>query len=75
MSSRTRRRFTTEKKAQIVRRHLGDKAAVSELADEMSLPSSQIHTWVRQVLDRFTALRGLRGPVGQAGHRLRQHCV
>ena len=52
MSSRTRRRFSVEKKAQIVRRHLGDKVAVSDLADEVGVQPSQIHTWVKQVLDQ-----------------------
>ena len=51
MSSRTRRRFTAEKKADIVRRHLGDKVAVSDLVDELGVQPSQIHTWVKQVLD------------------------
>ena len=52
MSSRTRRRFTTQQKAQIVRRHLGDKVVVSDLADEFNLQPSQIHTWVKEVLDQ-----------------------
>jgi len=48
--SRTRRRFTPEQKAQIVRRHLAGKEAVSALAEEFGLQPSQIHTWVNQVL-------------------------
>ena len=52
MSSKTRRRFTAEQKAQIVRRHLADKVAVSDLADEFGLQPSQIHAWVKQVLDQ-----------------------
>jgi transposase-like protein len=48
--SRTRRRFTPEQKAQIVRRHLANKEAVSALAEEFGLQPSQIHTWVNQVL-------------------------
>ena len=52
MSRRTRRRFTVKRKAQIVRRHLGDKVAVSDLADEVGVQPSQIHTWVKQVLDQ-----------------------
>jgi transposase len=39
-------------KAQIVRRHLGGKEPVSSLADEFGLQPSQIHTWVKQVLDQ-----------------------
>ncbi len=52
MSSKSRRRFGAEKKAQIVRRHLSDKVAVSDLADEYGVQPSQIHTWVKQVLDQ-----------------------
>lgn len=48
--SRTRRRFTPEQKAQIVRRHLAGKEAVSALAEEFGLQPSQIHTWVNQIL-------------------------
>jgi len=52
MSSKSRRRFGAEKKAQIVRRHLADKVPVSDLADEYGVQPSQIHTWVKQVLDQ-----------------------
>jgi transposase len=48
--SRTRRRFTAEQKAQIVRRHVAGKEPVSKLAEELGLQPSQIHTWVNQVL-------------------------
>lgn len=48
--SRSRRRFTPQQKALIVRRHLAGKEAVSALAEEFGLQPSQIHTWVNQVL-------------------------
>jgi transposase len=48
--SRTRRNFTADQKAQIVRRHLSGKVPVSALADEFGLLPTQIHTWVNQVL-------------------------
>lgn len=48
--SRTRRRFTPEQKAQIVRRHVAGKEAVSALAEEFGLQPSQIHAWVNTVL-------------------------
>lgn len=35
--SRTRRRFTAEQKAAMVRRHLMGKAPVSDLADEVQV--------------------------------------
>jgi transposase len=48
--SRSRRRFTAEVKAQIVRRHLAGKEPVSQLAEEFGVQPSQIHTWVNLVL-------------------------
>lgn len=48
--SRTRRHFTAEQKAQVVRRHLADKQPVSQLADELQVQPSLIHLWVNQVL-------------------------
>jgi transposase-like protein len=48
--SRTRRNFTADQKAQIVRRHLAGKEPVSKLADEFGLQPTQIHAWVNQVL-------------------------
>lgn len=50
--SNERRRFTAEKKAEIVRRHLANKEPVSDLAEEFGLQPSQIHKWIRQVLDQ-----------------------
>ena len=50
--SRTRRHFTAEQKAQIVRRHLAGKEAVSDLADEFGVQPSQIHNWINQVLSQ-----------------------
>lgn len=48
--SRGRRSFTPVQKAEVVRRHLAGKEAVSDLADELGVQPSQIHTWVQQVL-------------------------
>jgi transposase-like protein len=50
--SRTRRHFTAEQKATIVRRHVAEKAPVSDLADELGVQPSQIHHWVKQVLEQ-----------------------
>jgi len=55
MSDRTRRHFTPQKKAEIVRRHLVGKEAVSALAEEFRVQPSQIHGWVNQVLARAEA--------------------
>jgi transposase len=48
----TRRHFSAEQKAQVVRRHLSGKVPVSDLADELGVQPSQIHLWVKQVLDQ-----------------------
>jgi len=48
----TRRSFTAAQKAEVVRRHLSGKEAVSDLADEFGLQPSQIYLWVKQVLDQ-----------------------
>jgi len=50
-SSKPRRHFTPPQKAEIVRRHLSGKEAVSNLADEFGLQPSLIHLWVKAVLD------------------------
>jgi transposase-like protein len=59
----TRRHFSVSQKAQIVRRHLSGKEPVSNLADEFGLQPSQIHTWVKQVLDQ--AEHALERPAGR----------
>jgi transposase-like protein len=48
--ARTRRSFSAEQKADIVRRHLAGKEPVSKLAEEFQLQPTQIHAWVNQVL-------------------------
>lgn len=50
--SRKRRHFTAQQKAEIVRRHLAGKEAVSDLADEFGVQPSQIHNWINQVLSQ-----------------------
>jgi transposase-like protein len=54
MSGR-RRHFTAEQKADVVRRHVSGKEAVSDLADEFGIQPSQIHAWVKQVLEQAEA--------------------
>jgi transposase len=49
--SKSRRHFSPEQKAEIVRRHLAGKEPVSNLADELNVQPTQIHGWVKQVLD------------------------
>ena len=62
MSGKNRRRFGTDLKARVVRRHLAGKEAVSDLADELDVQPSQIHLWVKQVLDQ--AEKALERPSG-----------
>ena len=64
--NRTRRHFSAEQKAAVVRRHLAKKEPVSDLADELGVQPSQIHLWVKQVLDQ--AEKAFER-AGAAGHR------
>lgn len=48
--TRNRRKFTSEQKAEIVRRHVSGKEPVSKLAEELDLQPGQIHQWVQLVL-------------------------
>lgn len=49
---RTKRLFTAQQKADVVRRHLAGKIPVSDLAEELGVQPSQIHLWVKHVLDQ-----------------------
>jgi len=49
MSKRSRRHFTTEQKAALLRRHLVDKVPVSDLCNEIGLQPSVFYQWLRQV--------------------------
>jgi transposase len=51
MSKKNRRRFSAEQKAAIVRRHLVDKIAVSDLCDEFKIQPSMFYNWQKQVVD------------------------
>ena len=50
--SKKRRHFSASQKASIVRRRLVGKEPVSNLADELGVQPSQIHLWVKQLLDQ-----------------------
>jgi transposase-like protein len=49
---RTKRVFTAQQKAEVVRRHVAGKVPVSNLAEELGVQPSQIHLWVKHVLDQ-----------------------
>jgi transposase len=55
MNNTTRRIFNPQQKAQIVRRHLVGKEIVSNLATEFQVQPSQIHGWVKLLLDQAEA--------------------
>ncbi len=49
--TKSRRKFTAEQKAAIVRRHLKGKEPISAIAEELSIEPTQIHQWVAMVVD------------------------
>jgi transposase len=55
MSNGSRRHFTPQQKAEIVRRHVVGKEAVSELASEFQVQPSQIHGWIKLLFDQAEA--------------------
>lgn len=50
---RSRRTFTAEQKADILRRHLADKIAVSDLCDEHRIQPSLFYLWQRQAFENL----------------------
>jgi transposase-like protein len=50
--TKTRRKFTAEQKAEIVRRHLKDKTPISSLAEELAIQPTQIYQWVALLLEQ-----------------------
>jgi transposase-like protein len=52
-SKRVRRQFSTEQKVAILRRHLVDKVAVSDLCDEYKLQPSVLYQWQRQLFENL----------------------
>jgi transposase len=72
-----RRHFTPEQKAAIVRRHMVDKIAVSDLCEEHNLQPSVFHSWHKQVTDNldvvFEALKGgKRAAAARSGELVRK---
>jgi transposase-like protein len=51
--TRTRRKFSVEEKAAIVRRHLKGKESIAAIAEELSIQPTQIHQWVAQALEQI----------------------
>jgi len=55
MSRAKRRNFTADERATILRRHLADKVAVSDLCDEYKIQPSLFYVWQRQLMDNMAA--------------------
>ena len=47
--TKSRRKFTAEQKAAIVRRHLKGKESICSIAEELSIQLTQIHQWVATI--------------------------
>ena len=59
MSQQTRRKFSAEEKAAILRKHLVDKKPVSDVCDEYSIQPSVFYGWQRQLMENMaSALEG-----------------
>jgi transposase len=54
--STPRRRFGTEQKATILKRHLVDKVPISDLCDEYGIKPNQIYAWQKILVDNLEAI-------------------
>jgi transposase len=52
---RTRRHFTSEQKAALLKRHHLEKVPISDLCDEHKLQPSVVYTWQRQFFEHAAA--------------------
>lgn len=52
---RARRNFTGQEKVAILRRHLVEKVAVSELCEELGLQPTQLYGWQKQFFEQGAA--------------------
>lgn len=56
--ARTRRQFTTEEMAALLRRHLVDKVPVADICDELKLQPSVFYQWLRHAHENPAAALG-----------------
>ena len=56
VTTKTRRRWTAEEKARIVRRHLRDRVSLADLADETGASPSLISQWVKTLMESAEAI-------------------
>jgi len=52
---KVRRQFTAQDKVKILRRHLVDKAPVSDLCDEFQIQPTQFYLWQKQFFENGAA--------------------
>lgn len=64
---RKRRQFSNEEKAAILRRHMVDKVAVSDLCNELGILPSLFYYWQRQAMENLAA--ALSGPAPEGPSR------
>jgi len=55
VKKKARRKFTAEEKATILRRHLVDKIAISDLCDEYKIKPSQFYSWQKQAMENIAS--------------------
>ncbi len=55
MSHQTRRKFSAEEKAALLRQHLVDKKPVSDVCDEYGIQPSVFYNWQRQLMENIAA--------------------
>ena len=53
---RNRRRFSAEDKVRVLRRHLVDKAPVSEICEQEGIQPTQFYNWQKQLFEGAAAL-------------------
>jgi transposase len=51
---KVRRKYTSEQKAAILRRHLVDKVPISDLCDEYRIHPNQIYKWQKTLMDNLS---------------------
>ncbi len=55
MSTKKRRHFSPEQKVRILRRHLLDKAPISDICDEYGMKPTVLYRWQRELFEHGAA--------------------
>ncbi len=55
MEHKKRRRFTTEEKVNILKRHLLEKKALSDLCDENNIHPTMFYRWQKELFSNATS--------------------